>query len=229
VIARYRWFRVETSGVSAICVEFATGRLPRTDDGRFVHAQLPDGTPGFRYVWGSTIVVSRLGTRGNIESEVIPTISSIQFSLRSIGDQATLLRISEPGRNIRPLLAALESVSGFGFSCTPIVLSDLPNLSILDEVDAAHLTGLKMTNVGVAPGVTGRMEFASLLGIRDGDLAQVMAYAHRQEEVAYNLVHRGLRGQLSFASRGLVRIGGALAPRILSFVERDILALHAPR
>jgi len=151
-------------------------------------------------------------------------MSSVQFALFSICEETALLRIVEPGRNVRPLLNALEAVFGFGFSCATVALSDLPRLSILEEVDAVHLTGLKLTNVGVAPGVVGRMEFAAQLGIADSVLASIVAYEHRREEVGYNLVFRGLRGQLGFTSRGLVRIGGPLAPRILSFVERDVAA-----
>lgn len=223
MLLRYRWYRLSVPG-GALETAIDSWASPE-NDGVFMRAELFDGQNGFRFYWESQITINRIGPAGAVQREQVSSTSLAEFVLLPVGKNRALLCLVEPGRNVRPLMAALERVYGLGFSCAPITLEKNPPLSILDHVDDARLVGLKLCNVIVKKSIVARMEFAAKSGMHESDLGRISKLKQTRDQAVYDLVYKGVRGHLSYTSSGLVRVGGALAPRILNYVERDVRRL----
>ena len=134
----------------------------------------------------------------------------------------TFLRIENPGRNVRDLLNALEALVGMGFTVRPIVFDKGQPSTVFRSVDASKLVGLKVVGAVLADDLVARMEFASKEGMVIEKMNVLNGLKYKVEHAVFELVLGGLKGQISFAANGTVKISGQVAPKLVSLVEKDL-------
>lgn len=222
MLMRYKWYSARLPDPSvklgSLLVR-SSALLP--EDGWFARETLVDGSDGYRFFWKAPVIVTSLDKEGVPSREVVTTTYMSDFSISDVG-RTTLLRFVNPARNMRTLLNAMERLVGRGFTCEPVLFEKHAPVSILERVDQVKLVGLKIVNVAVGKDLVARMEFASKNGMPEKDLGLIKGLPYRREQVVYELVYRGVRGQFSYTASGAVKVGGALTPRILSYIEKDI-------
>ncbi len=174
-----------------------------------------------------SVPLERLDSRGEREVYFGETISKLGLALREGKDQ-TLLRVSEPGRNLRSLLDLIENVAGFGLSSRSLTLEAGQVERILAKFEVSNLVGLKITNVSVGSDCVGRMEFASKSGVDVTSIRVLRGLNYKLEFAKYELLYHATRGFFSYTSGGLIKLGGPLTPRILNVVESQIAKSKAP-
>lgn len=132
-----------------------------------------------------------------------------------------LLRVDSPGRTVRPLMDALQSVFGYGFSVEPIIIK-VGVEDIGSVFDAVRMVGLKITNVILPDGSVGRMEFASRSGISINNIEFLADLKYSIDFVKYEVFYRGLSGSLSVYSTGLLKWNGSVSEVVSSFVASHV-------
>ncbi len=168
------------------------------------------------------IPVERIDAQGNRDVQVIQTVSSVGISLMA-GKRASLLRVADPGRNMRALMDALEQVLGYGLSTRAVVFESVDVSTLLEKFDVSKLIGLKLTNMVFGNDCVGRMEFVSKNGIELSAIKALRGLSYKYEYAKYELLYRALKGSFSYSSSGLVRVGGQLSGRIVELLEKQLL------
>jgi hypothetical protein len=153
-------------------------------------------------------------------------VSSVGLTLLE-GKTDFVLRVVDPGRNMRSLIAAMEQTLGFGFWINPIEFDSVALMRLFRKIEVKNIVGLKIKDVVSSESWVGRMEFASKQGIDIDRLKFLKAMEYRHEWVKFELLHKALRGYAAVSSGGLVRTGGDLAPMVRDSVERDVLQFSA--
>lgn len=154
----------------------------------------------------------------------VATVNFTDFAVLKIDDEK-FLRIESPGRSIRDLLNALESLVGLGFTCKPVTFVKNKPTLVLESVDVTKHIGLKVTNAVLGKDLLARMEFSSKEGITPEKLTVLDGVPHKTDAASYELIYGGVRGLLSYSSTGMVKVSGQLAPRLIHFIEQDLAKL----
>ena len=219
---RYRWFRIQLPARARdLATLVATRPFESASMSGFARVPGAVGGPSYRFLWRSRIVVTRLDAEGSPTYEQIDSVSFTDFALVAVGD-LTFLRIENPGRNVRDLLNALETLVGMGFMVKPVVFDKGQPSTVFRSVDASKLVGLKIVGAVLTDDLVARMEFASKEGMRVEKVTVLEGLKYKVEHAVFELVLGGLRGQISFAANGTVKISGQVAPKLIGLVEQDL-------
>lgn len=219
---RYRWFRIQLPDRARdFAALVATRSFDSTSPSGF--ARVPGGVGGtsYRFLWRSRVVVTRLDAEGVPTYEQIDSVSFTDFALVTVAD-LTFLRIENPGRNVRDLLNALETLVGMGFTVKPVVFDKGQPSTVFLSVDASKLVGLKVVGAVLADDLVARMEFASKEGMVVENMTVLDGLKYKVEHAVFELAIGGLKGQIAFVANGTVKISGQVAPMLVGLVEQDL-------
>lgn len=219
---RYRWFRIQLPARARdLAALVATRPLELTSAYGFT--RLLDGVGGalYRFLWRSRVVVTKLDSEGLPTYEQIDSVSFTDFALVEI-DDLTFLRVENPGRSVRDLLNALETLVGMGFTVKPVTFDKGQPTTVFSSVDTSKLVGLKVVGAVLADDLVARMEFVSKEGMAVESMTVLDGLKYRVEHAVFELVLGGLKGQIAFAANGTVKISGQVAPKLVSLVEKDL-------
>lgn len=217
---RYRWFRIQLPARSRdLAVILAS--CPFESESAYGFVRAPSGDASYRYLWRSRVVVTKLDAEGTPTYEQIESVSFTDFAVVELDDMI-FLRIKNAGRNIRDLLNALETLAGMGFTAKPVTFDKGRPSSVFNSVDSSRLVGLKVIGAVLADDLVARMEFVSKEGMVVENMEVLAGLKYKVDLAVFELVLSGLRGQITFAASGTVKISGQIAPKLISLVERDI-------
>ncbi|WCM89942.1 hypothetical protein [Acidovorax sp. NCPPB 3576] len=165
--------------------------------------------------------MTKLDSEGLPTYEQIDSVSFTDFALVEI-DDLTFLRVENPGRSVRDLLNALETLVGMGFTVKPVTFDKGQPTTVFSSVDTSKLVGLKVVGAVLADDLVARMEFVSKEGMAVESMTVLDGLKYRVEHAVFELVLGGLKGQIAFAANGTVKISGQVAPKLVSLVEKDL-------
>lgn len=219
---RFRWYRIQLPREAASLPSVIDSR-PLTPDASFGFSRVEGtiGTTVYRFLWRTTIVVTQFDDSGAPSFQEVASVNFTDFAVLPVAGD-TFLRIENPGRNIRDLLNALESLVGLGFTSRPITFEKARPTTVLESVEATKLVGLKVVGAVVDEDLVARIEFASKQGMLVEKMKLLDSLRYKQESASYELLFEGIRGQLTFSSSGLVKVSGQLAPQLVHLIELDL-------
>lgn len=222
MLIRYRWFRIQLP-IRAQDFPALVAKCPFDSTSAYGFTRVPSGGGGtaYRFLWRIRVAVTKLDTDGTPIYEQIDSVSFTDFSVVASG-KLTFLRVENPGRNIRDLLNALETMAGLGFTAKPVAFEKGRPTAVFDSVDSSRLVGLKVVGAVLADDLVARMEFASKEGMVVENMAVLSGLQYKVEHAVFELVLNGLKGQLAFAANGAVKISGQLAPKLIGLIEQDL-------
>ncbi|EEG06773.1 hypothetical protein [Pseudogulbenkiania ferrooxidans] len=222
MLTRYRWYRIQFPR-SNVDLNGILASRPLTQNASFGFLRVEGviGSPKFRFLWRTKIVVTRLDDEGTPSYEEVASVSFTDFVIIVVGG-VTFLRIENPGRNIRDLLNALESIVGFGFTSKPLTFDKVKPTSVFEHVEVTKLVGLKVIGAVIDEDLVARMEFASKQGMIVENMKLLDGLRYKVDCAVFELIYEGIRGQVTFASSGVVKISGQLAPRLVHLIEQDL-------
>lgn len=219
---RYRWYRIQFPRGDFDLSRIIAGRaLTRDSSFGFSRIESTIGAETFRFLWRTTVVVTRFDDEGTPAYEEVASINFTDFSIVSV-DGVIFLRIKNPGRNIRDLLNALETLMGLGFTSKPLTFDKAKPTTVFESVETTRLVGLKVVGAVIDEDLVARMEFASKQGMNVENMKLLKGLRYQVNSAAFELFYEGVRGQMAFASNGLVKVSGQLAPRLVYLIERDL-------
>lgn len=219
---RYRWFRIQLPA-RARDLAALVATCPFDSTATYGFACVIGGVSGasYRFLWRSRVVVTKLDPEGIPTYEQIESVSFTDFALVEVGD-LTFLRVENPGRNVRDLLNALETLAGMGFTVKPITFEKGRPSTVFSSVDASKLVGLKIVGAVLADDLVARMEFVSKQGMVIENMTVLDGLKYKVEYAVFELILGGLKGQIAFGANGVVKIGGQIAPKLVGLVEKDL-------
>lgn len=222
MLTRYRWYRIQMPRGGYDLSSIITGK-PLTQDASFgfSHIEGTIGTPKFRFLWRTKIVVTLFDDEGTPSYEEVASVNFTDFAIVLV-DGTTFLRIENPSRNIRDLLNALESLAGLGFTSKPLTFDKARPTTVFESIEVTKLVGLKVVGAVIDEDLVARMEFASKQGMNVDNMKLLDGLRYKVESSVFELIYEGIRGQLVFASSGLVKVSGQLAPRLVHLIEQDL-------
>jgi hypothetical protein len=222
MLIRYRWYRIQLPRGDLDLADIVAER-PLTQDASFGFSRLEGdiGAPKFRFLWRMKVIVTRLDDEGTPSYEDVASVSFTDFAIVSI-DGTTFLRVENPGRNIRDLLNAIESLVGLGFTSKPITFDKAKPTTIFESVETTKLVGLKVVGAVIDEDLVARMEFASKQGMIIEKMKLLDGLIYKIDSAVYELIYEGLRGQVAISSSGVVKVSGQLAPRLVYLIEHDL-------
>lgn len=223
---RYRWFRLRLPiSPAELHARISTSRFsPDARSGFAAVSSESDGEPAFRFLWRSKVLVTRLSDDGTPNTEEVESLDYTDFKLIELGE-AIFLRVENPGRSVRDLMNALELMAGMGFTSKSVQFDQARPSTFFASLSTSKLVGLKVVGAVVADDLVARMEFASKEGMDPTEMQVLHGLKYRVELAVYEVIHQGIRGQVSFASSGMVKISGQIAPRLISLIEADLPTL----
>lgn len=222
MLNRYRWYRVQLPrGGGHLSGLLASYPLTSACGFGFSSIDAPDSSSTYRFLWRTKIVATILDDSGAPTYQEIDSISFTDFSILSIDGQ-TFLRVENPGRSIREFLNALESIIGLGFTSKLVTFEHARPTTIFEEIKTVRLIGFKVLGVVLDEDLVARMEFASKQGMTLSQMKFLEGRPYKVDSATYEMVHEGIRGQLSFLSNGTVKVGGQLAPKLMQLIEEDL-------
>lgn len=217
---RYRWFRIRIPR-PAIDLTAVFAKCPFVADAPYGFAQSDSKTWRFRFLWRTTVIVTRLDEDGSPVYEEVASVSFTDFAVVSIRDM-TFLRIENPGRSVRDLLNALESLLGLGFTASAVTFDRFKPTTIFQQVHVSKLVGLTVVGAVVKADTVARMEFVSKQGMVVENMQVLRGLQYKVELAIFELIYEGVRGQVAFSSNGAVKISGQLTPRLVHLIEQDL-------
>jgi len=220
---RLRWFRLSLpNGGDALLQQFEKVPFDIQSPFGFSRIESSASNCGFRFLWRTSVVVTKTDENGAPFYDEVNSISFVDFDVYPRNGKY-YLRLENPSRNVRELLNALESLTGFGFTCTPITFIKSMPASLFRSVEVTKLVGLKVGGLALEEGLVARMEFASKEGIEIDQIKMLSGLKYKVESASYEILYESIKGQISFSSSGLVKVSGRLAPRIIHLIEEDII------
>lgn len=225
MLSRYRWYKIQLPKTKIDLLQLIT-QQPLTQDGSFGFSVLENSISDvkYRFFWRTKVVITRFDEAGEPIYEQIESVNFTDFAIIPM-DEVTLLRVENPTKSVRALLNALEFIIGFGFTCKPLTFERSRPTKIFESVDSAKLISLKVLGAVVDEDLVARMEFVSKQGMELGRIQLLHGLSYKIDYAVFELVSEGVRGQIAFASSGLVKISGQLSPKLLALVESDLYAL----
>ncbi len=219
---RYRWYRIQIPNNANSLADTISGK-PLTQDSSYGFLSVSDdlGAQKFRFLWRMKLIVTRFDEEGTPSYEDVASICFTDFAIISKNEDI-FLRVENPGRSIRDLLNALESIVGLGFTAKPITFDKVKPTTIFENVDATKLVGLKVIGAVVEEDLVARMEFASKQGMNIENMSLLNGLKYKVDSAVYELFYEGLRGQVSITSNGMIKVSGHLAPKLVDLIEHDL-------
>lgn len=225
MLTRYRWYRIQMPVSNYDLAKIISGN-PLTQNASFGFSNIPDefGNPQYRFLWRTKVVVTRFDDEGTPFYEEVASVNFTDFATVLV-EGMTFLRIENPGRNIRELMNALESILGLGFTSKALTFEKTRPTTVFENVDSIKLVGLKVVGAVIDDDLVARIEFASKQGMIVENMKLLDDLRYKVDTSTYELVYEGIRGQLVLTSSGLAKISGQLAPRLIHLIELDLLNL----
>lgn len=222
MLTRYRWYRIQLPrGTPELSEVIANNPLVPNANQGFTRVEGTLGLPIHRFLWRSKVIVTQFDDSGSPSYHEVATVNFTDFAILNI-DGESFLRVENPGRSIRDLLNAVESLVGLGFTCKQVTFEKMKPTTVFESIEVIKLTGLKITGVVLDADLVARMEFASKQGITPDKLKVLEGVPHKIDSASYELIYGGVKGQLAFNSNGTVKAGGQLAHRLIHLVEQDL-------
>lgn len=223
---KFKWFklRMSTSFTQAIKKLRAT---TLHEERSFGFNCLPSDTKSrfsFRHLTRTSIRVTVIDQEGNAGDREIETLDAIDFDLFE-QEGGIWMRVENPPRSLRDLLTHIELTLGWGFASTPVVLSIDQQRSALCEGDAIRMVAFKGLGSSPEHKAVARFEVASKEGIEPENLDFLSGLEFRVDHATFEVVKSMLRGQVSFAATGLVKVAGPLLPFLVGAIEKQVTKL----
>lgn len=219
MISRYKWYEVRLpSSASDFLSSLQTqSYLPDASSGFIVNPS----ELRFRYIWRSFINTTSLDIEGNQEHQEFSTVNYQEIQL--IGDKKLFFRAENPARSTREMMNSLEKISGFGFACQQKTITNEHILSALEIVETKKLNSIKVSGAISKAKALARIELVS----KDGLDLQKIDFLHDGEftvdAASYEVIYKGVRGQIGFSKTGACKISGQLSEFLLARMESVIL------
>lgn len=222
MLTRYRWYRIQLPR-EAVDLTKLVAKCPFVPESQFGFSRVEGDISGprFRFLWRAKVVITRLDDDGSPTYEEVASVSFTDFAVVVV-DAVTYLRIENPGRNIRDLLNALESLAGLGFTARPMTFEHVKPTTIFEQVQVSKLVGLKIVGAVVDEDLVARMEFASKQGMVVKKMKLLDGLQYKVELAVFELIYEGVRGQAAFSANGAVKVSGQLAPKLVHLIELDL-------
>lgn len=222
MMVRYRWYRI---GMPKTVESLSDALLQRpfTQSDSFGFSRLNrdiEASP-LRFYWKTKVVVTNFDEQGNASYSEILNINYNDFSLINIKNQL-FMRVENPGRSIRELLNAIESIVGLGFSSESVLFRQFDPLKVFLDADSIKLIGLKVTDVVVSDDLISSMEFSSKQGINLNEVRVLDGLKYKVDTGVYELTYESARGQVSVSAGGLAKVSGQLASKLLHQLEANL-------
>lgn len=216
----YRWYRVGLPKKGVGFVKLLSKRSLLADS-EFGFALLEDDgqVPKLRFLWRTKVVVTRINEEGVPFNEEFASVSFVDFAVIRC-DAKGYLRLENPGHGARRLFDAIETLVGLGFTCEPVRFQFSDPAEIFEGVESAKLTGLSVSGAVVDQDLVARLEFASKKGMDVAKIRWLKGLEYKIDFSAFEVMYRGLKGQITLSSNGTVKISGPLSPRLVAEVER---------
>lgn len=225
MLTRYRWYKVKLPRKGFDLLSMIASRpLTREANSGFTRVEDEGDVSKFRFLWRTKILITRLDDEGSPTYEEVESLSFKDFSIIDVKG-VTFLRAENPGRNLRDLLNALESLVGLGFSSEPLTFEKGRPTSVFESVESSRLVGLKVVGAVIQEDLVARMEFASKQGMVIESMKLLDGLRYNVESAVFELIHQGVRGQLAFSSNGVVKVSGQLSSKLVSLIECDLPTL----
>lgn len=206
MLTKYRWYRFQLpNGTSDLSHVISKKPFLLNSNQGFTKVEGSLGSPIYRFLWRSKVVITQFDDSGIPSYQGIDTVNFSDFAIVGV-DDLTFLRVENPGRNIRELLNAIESLVGIGFTCKQLTFENAKPTKIFDHIDTIKLIGLKVSGAVLNEDLVARMEFASKQGISLDKLAVLEGIPHKIELACYELNYEGIKGQIAFAINGAVKV-----------------------
>lgn len=218
---RYRWFRIQLP-IHSKDLNRLFAEHPFESKSPYGFVVTSGDGDSYRYLWRSRVYITKLNDEGEPAYEQVESVGFTDFSLLQI-DGVIFLRIENAGKNIRDLLNSLETMIGLGFTAKPVIFDkNLPS-SVFESVDSVKLVGLKVVGAVVADDLVARMEFVSKEGMDIEEMKILSSLKYKVDNAVFEVVFGGVKGQISFSVSGSVKISGQIAPRLIHFIEKDLM------
>lgn len=222
MLKRYRWYRIQLPRGAKDLAEIITARpLGPGDTYGFSRTEGSTGEWLHRFLWRTKVFVTQFDDAGVPSYQEVASVNFTDFAIIEL-DGESFLRIENPGRNIRDLLNALESMVGLGFTSKLLTFEKAKPTKVFESIQAFKLIGLKVVGAVVEEDLVARMEFVSKQGMVVEQMKLLEGLRHKVDSATYELLYEGIRGQLAFSSSGTVKVSGQLAPRLVHLIEQDL-------
>lgn len=222
MLTRYRWYRIQLPRVDFDLTNIIAGKsLTQNASYGFSRIEGAMGDSMFRFLWREKVVVTLFDEEGTPSYEEVANVNFTDFAIIHI-DDATFLRIENPGRNIRDLLNTLESLIGLGFTSQQVSFEKINPLVVFESVDVINMIGLKVVGAVIDEDLVARIDLASKQGMKIDKIQLLEGLHYKVVSAVFELIHEGVRGQVTYASSGLVKVSGKLAPKLLYLIEKDL-------
>lgn len=219
---RYRWYQIQQPRGSTD-LKALINKCVFSNSVQFGFLTLDDinNGPMYRFLWRTSVSITKLDDDGVPIYEQIESVCFNDFALVTIGS-IVFLRVENPGRNIRELLNALESLVGMGFVTKPITFEKQNPVTIFKDIDISKLIGLKVVGAVIDKDLVAKMDFISKQGINIENVSILNNIKYTVDLATYELICDGIRGQVTYTTNGLIKISGQLAPKLISIIESDL-------
>ncbi len=225
MLNRYRWYRIQVPNHTASLASIFTSH-PLGTQTNFGFALIEGSLGGamYRFLWRTKVVVTLIDDSGITSYQEVGSVDFTDFAIIVIEGE-TFFRIENPGRNIRDLLNALETLLGLGFTCKVLTFDKVMPTTIFEYIENVKLIGFKVVDAVITNDLLARMEFTSKQGMIKENLKQLEGVQYKFESATYELAYEGVRGQMTISSSGSVKIWGGLAPKLVHLIEQDLAKL----
>nr|WP_320166596.1 hypothetical protein [uncultured Methylophaga sp.] len=224
MMTKYRWYHIKFPKENFDYLSAISNKNFSEESGHgFMILMDEYGESVFRFIYQTTIQITSIDSEGYQVTENINSVRYTDFSIFKVLNYS-FLRIENPGKNLRELLNSIESTIGFGFMANPIYMEKALTPRMFSEFDKFKLVGLKISGA-INNDLVTRMEFASKEGIDIDKIRSLEGVNYKISAANYELYQEGLKGNLSYTSSGLVKIGGQLSSKILALFEQDLFML----
>lgn len=219
---RYKWYRI---GLPISHEEFLSllknGKAEDHSQGEFKFKCEEDERSHFVFLLKSSISRIVLDLNGNTSTELIPSYSLCEIALFKSKENSWLRIVNAP-RSVRELLNRMEALAGFGFSAEPVTFLQKNKLPKLPRGSEYKLISIKALKPIPAENALARIEAASKDGINLKSFSLLSDSPYSLEQLTFEVVYAGIKGQISVTNSGVLKIGGQLAPLLLETIESDI-------
>lgn len=223
---RYRWYRIQLPHSSEDLANLVA-KSPFLEESPFGFARIESSAdvPKFRFLWRSTLVVTRLDEDGSPAYEEIANVSFTDFAVINFG-ALNVLRVENPGRTVRDLLNAIESLVGLGFTAKPMTFEGLKPAALFDDIDVSKLVGLKVVGAVIDEDLVARMDFVSKDGMDVKSMKVLSGLKYKVDTAVFSISSEGVRGQVTLTATGTVKVSGQLSGKLVQLIERHLSTVN---
>jgi hypothetical protein len=222
---KYRWFELQADlNAEKTAKRLRSSKLTEGSRTGFVVRKSDENTDRFllRFLNRVTIRMMVISVGGIPEEQDLDTVNSVDLAIFQLSNR-TWLRVDDPPRSLRALLASIEAVLGLGVAIRPVIASLATQRYALRDADSVNLVSFKGIGGSVTHQAIARFEVAAKQGLIPERLEFLHQLDFKVEQSTFEVVKHMTRGQVSFAPNGVVRVTGQLAPFLLQEVEKALL------